>query len=74
MSNSNDFQERQIELAGWPVRLTSYRVADKYICQADNVSPAACLARFAAPTLQEAESQAISKAEHMLSKTRRHPV
>ena len=74
MSNANEFQERQIELAGWPVRLTSYRVGDKYVCQADNVSPAACLARFSAPTLQEAESQAISKAQHLLSKTRRQQV
>jgi hypothetical protein len=74
MSNSNEFQERQIELAGWPVRLTSYRVGDKYVCQADNVSPAACLARFSAPTLEDAESQAISKAEHMLGKTRRRAV
>ena len=74
MASSNEFQERQIELAGWPVRLTSYRVGDKYVCQADNVSPAACLARFSAPTLQEAESQAISKAQHLLSKTRRQKV
>jgi hypothetical protein len=73
-SNPNEFQERQIELAGWPVRLTSYRVGEKYVCQADNVSPAACLARFAALTQDEAESQAISKAQHLLSKTRRHPV
>lgn len=74
MSNTNEFQERQIELAGWPVRLTSYRVGGKYVCQADNVSPAACLARFSALTLEEAESQAISKAQHLLSKTRRHQV
>jgi hypothetical protein len=74
MTYTNEFQERQIELAGWPVRLTSYRVGDKYVCQADNVSPAACLARFSAPTLQEAESQAISKAQHLLRKTRRREV
>ena len=70
----NQFHEREIELAGWPVRLTSYRIGDKYVCQADNVSPAACLARFSASTLEEAESQAISKAQHLLSKTRVHAV
>jgi hypothetical protein len=74
MGNANEFQERQIELAGWPVKLTSYRVGDNYVCQADDVSPGACLARFTAPTLEEAESQAISKAQHMLSKTRRQQV
>jgi hypothetical protein len=74
MSNSNKFQERRMELAGWPVTLTSYRIGERYICQVDNVSPAACLARFAAATLREAESQAISKAQHLLSKTRRHSI
>ncbi|MBV9265304.1 MAG: hypothetical protein JO061_03960 [Acidobacteriaceae bacterium] len=69
-----NFQERQIELHGWPVRLTSYRVGDKYVVQADNVSPGACLARFQGDTLEEAESQAISKAKHLLGKTQRHAV
>lgn len=71
---TNEFQERQIELEGWPVKLTSYRVGDKYVCQADNVSPGASLARFSAASREEAESQAISKARHLLSKTQRHPV
>jgi hypothetical protein len=73
-SDSNGFSERQIELNGWPVKLTSYRVGQKFVCQADNVSPGACLARFSAPTLEEAESQAISKARHLLGKTRRQQV
>ncbi|MGI8960704.1 MAG: hypothetical protein ACR2IV_13255 [Bryobacteraceae bacterium] len=72
--NSEQFEERQIDIDGWPVKLTSYRVGEKYICQADNVSPGACLARFTAATLEEAESQAISKAKHLLGKTRRREV
>lgn len=71
---SNEYQERQIELNGWPVRLASYRIGDKFVCQADNVSPGACLARFSAPTREEAEANAISKARHLLGKTRRHQV
>ncbi len=71
---SANFQERQVEIDGWPVKLTSYRVGDQYICQADNVSPGACLARFSAATAQEAESQALSKARHLLGKTKRHEV
>lgn len=69
--NSEDFTERQIEVDGWPVRLTSYRIGEKYVCQADNVSPGACLARFAAGNKEDAESQALSKARHLLGKTRR---
>ena len=71
---SEHFSERQIELNGWPVRLTSYRVGEKYVCQADNISPGACLARFSATTPEEAEAQAISKARHMLGKTKRRDV
>lgn len=72
--SGNAYQERQIELNGWPVRLTSYRIGDHFVCQADNVSPGACLARFTAATREEAEENAISKARHLLGKTRRHPV
>ncbi|MGI9074349.1 MAG: hypothetical protein ACR2JB_24225 [Bryobacteraceae bacterium] len=72
--NSEHFAERQIEIEGWPVKLTSYRVGEKYVCQADNVSPGACLARFTAATLEEAEAQAMSKAKHLLGKTRRREV
>ena len=71
---TENFGERQIELNGWPVRLTTYKVGSKFVCQADNVSPGACLARFTADTEQEAEENAISKARHLLGKTRRQTV
>ncbi|HEX3685113.1 MAG TPA: hypothetical protein VHU83_21440 [Bryobacteraceae bacterium] len=71
---SQDYQERQIEIDGWPVRLTSYRVGDRYICQADNVSPGACLARTSASSAREAESHVVSKARHLLGKTKRREV
>jgi hypothetical protein len=71
---AEQYSERQLELAGWPVRLTTYKLGEKYIAQADNVSPGACLARFEAGTLEEAESQVISKAAHLLGKTVRRTV
>ena len=71
---TEEFQETQVEINGWPVRITKYRVGEKYVCQADNVSPGAVLARFTAATPQEAESQALSKARHLLSKTQRREV
>jgi len=73
-SKVEQFQERQIEIDGWPVKLTSYKVGDKYVCQADNVSPGALLARFSETTPEEAESQAISKARHLLGKTKRRDI
>ena len=69
-----NYAERQIEIDGWPVRLTSYQIGSKYVCQADNVSPGACLARFSATTAEESESQAISKARHLLGKTKKREI
>jgi hypothetical protein len=68
------FQERQFEITGWPVKLTTYRLGDTYVCPADDVSPGACLARISASTLEDAETQAIAKARYQLGKTRRFPV
>ena len=71
---AEQFGERRLEIEGWPVRLTSYRLGEKYVCQADNVSPGACIARVSASTQEEAESQAISKVQQQLRRTRRYPV
>jgi hypothetical protein len=68
------YQERQLEVNGWPLRLTSYKLGDKYVVQADNVSPGAVLARFSADSLEEAEQQALSKALHLLGKTKLHEI
>ena len=73
-TKAEEYQEQQMDVDGWPVRLTTYRVGDRYICQADNVSPGACLARFSAPTAGEAEAQALSKARHLLGKTHRREI
>jgi hypothetical protein len=72
--HAQGFEERQIEIDGWPVHLTTYRIGEQYVCQADNVSPGACLARISASTAEEAESQAISKARHLLGKTKRREI
>lgn len=69
---AENYKEKTIELAGWPVRITSYKLGDEYVCEADNVSPGARLARFTCATPEEAEKNALSKASHMLAKTKRH--
>jgi hypothetical protein len=69
-----NYSERILELAGWKVRLTSYGLGDKYYCKADNVEPGACIARTQGATQEEAEQEAISRAEKYLAQTRRHQV
>ncbi len=71
---AEDYQERRIEINGWPVNLTSYRTGAVYHCKADNVSPGAALARTTGATRQEAEEKVIARARELLSRTRRQPV
>jgi hypothetical protein len=69
---AEEYREQKMELEGWPVHLVSYKLGGQYYCQADNVSPGACLARISAPTREAAERQAIAKAQKLLSRTRVH--
>ena len=71
---SQEYSERQVEVGGWPVRLTSYRLGEVYHCKADNVSPGAWLARTTGATREEAEQKALELAGQHLGKTRRHAV
>ena len=67
-----EYQERRVEVAGWPVSLSSYRLGDVFHCKADNVSPGAALARTTGATREEAEKKAIERAEQLLARTRVH--
>jgi hypothetical protein len=71
---AEEFQERRVEVAGWPVNLTSYRLGAEWHSKADNVSPGASLARVTAATREEAEGKALRRAEELLGRTRRRPV
>ena len=69
-----EHQERQLEIAGWPVHLTSYRIGETFHCTADNVSPGANLARTSGATREEAETKAIQRATERLSHTQRRQI
>lgn len=65
------YSERQVEVDGWQVNLTSYQLGASFHCKADNVSPGAWLARTTGTTRQEAEQKALERARQLLSRTRR---
>ncbi|HVP48927.1 MAG TPA: hypothetical protein VMT32_20175 [Bryobacteraceae bacterium] len=65
-----EFQERRVEVGGWQVNLTSYRLGEVFHCKADNVSPGAALARATGATREEAEKKALERAEQLLARTR----
>jgi hypothetical protein len=71
---AEEYQERQLEVAGWPVNLTSYRLGAEWHSKADNVSPGAALARATGATREEAEERALKRAEELLGRTKRHTV
>ncbi|HEY7336662.1 MAG TPA: hypothetical protein VH639_17345 [Bryobacteraceae bacterium] len=71
---ADDYRERKLEIEGWPVNLTSYRIGETFYCNADNVSPGATLVRVSAPTREEAEAAAIERAKVKLASTQRHAV
>jgi hypothetical protein len=67
-----DYSERRVDVEGWPVNLTSYKLGEVYHTKADNVSPGAALARTTGATREEAEQKALERARQLLSRTRRH--
>jgi hypothetical protein len=62
---------REIELAGWPIVVESYRLGDVYYCTISNADPGARFARAEGSSRDEAEKQALERAERHLAQTRR---
>jgi len=73
-TKAEEFQERKLTVAGWPVNLSSYRLGGEWHCKADNVSPGASLVRTTGATRQEAEDKALARAEALLARTKRHVI
>ena len=71
---AEDYQRRRQELAGWPVGIVSYKLDGRFICEIDNVSPGARVARAEGATREEAERAAITSAERRLARTRVHAI
>ena len=68
------YRERTLDLHGWPVNLTSYKIGTRFHAKADNVSPGANLARTTAATQEEAEQLALTRAGELLARTQRRAV
>ncbi len=65
-----EYGERRVEIEGWPVNVTTYRLGEVYHSKADNVSPGAWLARAEASTREAAEEKVLVRARQLLSRTR----
>ena len=69
-----EYTEVTVDVDGWPVRLTTYKLDGTYHCKADNVSPGANLTRTSATTKEEAEKKALDRARELLTRTRRRVI
>ena len=67
------YSRRQLELAGWPITIETYKLGDVYHSSVANADPGARFARAEGSTFEEAETRALEKAERFLAKTRRFP-
>jgi hypothetical protein len=70
---AENYSRREIELAGWPISIETYKLGDVYHCTISNVDPGARFARADGSTQAEAEQAALEKAERYLKQTRRFP-
>jgi len=67
---AEEYRTRDDVVAGWRVRITCYRLADRYYASVDNIDPGAKFARADAASREEAEAAALDKATRRLASTR----
>ena len=70
--HADQYQRRREQVAGGDVRIASYKLGNRFVCEVDNVDPAARLARADGATRVEAEARALEKAAKLRRKTRVH--
>jgi len=68
-----ELSEKIMELSGWPVRITCYRLGEQCFCNAHNVELGPCRARSVGATKDEAEQGGINRAQEYLARTSRFP-
>jgi len=70
---AEEYARRQIEVAGWPITIETYKLGEVYHCTIASVDPGARMARADGSSREEAERLALEKAERYLAQTRRFP-
>lgn len=64
------WEQNETQLAGWPVRITSYQLKGEWRCEIDNVSPGATIARATGDSRETAVGKASAKATERLGRQR----
>ena len=72
MAKPEDYSERKLELAGWPVTIVSYRLSGVYHTTIDNTDPGAWVVKAQGATKQETETKALQDAQALLEKVKKN--
>ena len=70
MPTPQEYTERKMTLAGWPIAIVTYRLDAIYNTTIDNTDPGAWVVKAQGATKQEAESKALKDAEALLEKVK----
>jgi hypothetical protein len=68
---AEDFKKHPLELDGWMVNVTSYRIGGLYVAEVEAISSGATIARATNEARAIAEKQVIETAVKRLGRTRR---
>ena len=68
MPNVEDYSQRKMQLAGWPVNIVTYRLGTVYHTSVENTDPGAWVVKAEGSTKQAAEVKALKDAEALLAK------
>ena len=69
---AEEYKEQKEQLAGWPVKIISYRVGTVYHVSIHNEEPGAWIVKGDGPNLADVESKARKEAADSLSKIKRN--
>ena len=70
MPKVEEYSERKMQLAGWPVTIVTYRLDRVYRTTIDNTDPGAWVVKAEGASKEEAESKALKEAEALLEKVK----
>jgi hypothetical protein len=68
---AEDFTRRELDLAGWPIVVETYRLDGVYFTSVSSADAGARFARAQGVSRGEAENAALEKAERWLNRTRK---
>ena len=71
MPRPEAYSERKTRLAGWEVRIVTYRLGGTYRTTIDNTDPGAWVVKAEGATKEEAEAKAVKEAEALLEKVKK---